>query len=219
LPFPQGAFSLAYTRQIEVMVRIEAGQLGRAAEVAVDLATLGEQHGFDSWALVGTAQHASVAAFSALSHNADDPTALAPHIATITAYLDAWRALGVISLITFYDALLARLLTAAGERETARQRLKIALALAADTGMHFYDAELIRLRAHTTDDPAQQRADLSAAIELARTQDARLFELRSALDLFEFEGDTVRPALAHAVDRFPVDGIWPELVRARTLLG
>ncbi len=218
LPFPQGAFSLAYTRQIEVMVRIEAGQLERAAEVAIDLATLGEQHGFDSWALVGTAQHASVAAFSALSHNADDPTALAPHIATITAHLDAWRALGVISLITFYDALLARLLTVAGERDTARQRLKIALALAADTGMHFYDAELIRLRAHTTDDTAQQRADLTAAADLARTQDAHLFELRCALDLFEIDGDTARPALARAVDRFPADGSWPELVRARTLL-
>jgi predicted ATPase len=153
-----------------------------------------------------------------LSHNADDRTALAPHIATITAYLDAWRALGVISLITFYDALLARLLIAAGERDTARQRLKIALALAADTGMHFYDSELIRLRAHTTDDTAQQRADLTAAVDLARTQDAHLFELRGALDLFEIDGDTARPALARAVDRFPADGSWPELVRARTLL-
>ena len=39
--------------------------------------------------------------------------------------------------------------------------------------MHFYDAELLRLRAHTTDDPVRRRADLVAAIELAREQDAR----------------------------------------------
>jgi class 3 adenylate cyclase len=219
LPFPQGAFSLAYARQIEVMIRIEAGQLDRAADVAIDLARLGEQHGFDSWALVGTAQHASVAAFSVLSSNTDDPAALQPHIATITAYLDAWRALGVISLITFYDALLARLLIAAGEFDAARQRLKIALDLAADTGMHFYDAELLRLRAHTTDVAAQQHADLTAAVDLARIQDARLFELRAALDHFEMSADAGRPALARAVAIFPADSAWPELVRARTLLG
>jgi hypothetical protein len=218
LHFPQGAFSLAYARQIEVLIRIEAGQLDRAAEVAIDLATLGERHGFDSWALVGTAQHASVAAFSALSNHAD-PAALQPHIATMSAYLDAWRALGVISLITFYDALLVRLLTAAGECDAARQRVKIALDLATDTGMHFYDAELLRWRAHSTADPAQRHADLAAALDLARIQDARLFELRSAVDLFEPDGGTARPALAQAVARFPADAAWPELVRARTLLG
>jgi class 3 adenylate cyclase len=219
VPFPQGKFSLAYTRQIEVMIRIEAGQLGRAAEVATELSRLGEQHGFDSWALVGTAQHASVAAFKALSDNAGDPTALRHHIATITAYVDAWRAFGVISLITFYDALLARLLTAAGEPDAARQRLKVALDLAVDTGMHFYDAELLRLRAHTAIDVAEQRADLTAAIELARSQDAYLFELRSALDLFESSREAGRVPLARALDRLPAGDCWPEVVRARTLLG
>ena len=116
-------------------------------------------------------------------------------------------------------ALLARLLIAAGEFDAARQRLKIALDLAADTGMHFYDAELLRLRAHTTDVAAQQHADLTAAVDLARIQDARLFELRAALDHFEMSADAGRPALARAVAIFPADSAWPELVRARTLLG
>lgn len=218
LPFPQGTFSLAYARQIEVMIRIEAGQLDRAADVAIELARLGEQHGFDSWALVGTAQHASVAAFSALSGNTDDPATLQPHIATITAYVDAWRTLGVISLITFYDALLARLLIAVGEFDAARERLKIALDLAADTGMHFYDAELLRLRAQTTDVSAERHADLTAAFELALAQDAPLFELRAALDLFEMNADAGRQSLARAVAASPNDSAWPELVRARTLL-
>ena len=64
LPFPKGAFSLAYARQIEVLIRMEAGQLRRATDAAIELATLGEQHGFDSWALVGAAQHATVSAVS-----------------------------------------------------------------------------------------------------------------------------------------------------------
>ncbi|ORW17946.1 ATP-binding protein [Mycobacterium palustre] len=219
LPFPQGAFSLAYARQIEVMIRIESGQHDRAAGIATELAALGEQHGFDSWALVGTAQHASVAAFRALSGPTVDPAALPAHIATITAYVDAWRALGVISLITFYDALLARLLIAAGDLDAANRRLQTALDLAADTGMRFYDAELIRWRAHATDDPAQQRADLTAAVDLAQSQGASLFELRSALDLFELSPETGRPALVQAAGALPADGAWPELVRARTMLG
>ena len=152
ITFPHGAFSLAYTKQVEVVIRIEAGQLRRAAEVAADVTALGEQHGFDSWALVGGAQQACVAAVVALSDCAADPTAdnrsaLGAHIATLTAFVDMWRALGVISLLTFYDALLARLLTAAGEHDAARDRLQIALDLAEESGMHFYDAELIRLRA------------------------------------------------------------------------
>ncbi len=42
---------------MELLIRLEAGQLHRAAEAAVELITLGEQHGFDFWALVGTAQY------------------------------------------------------------------------------------------------------------------------------------------------------------------
>ena len=219
LPFPKGAFSLAYGRQIEVLIRMEAGQLRRATDAAIELATLGEQHGFDSWALVGAAQHATVSAVSSLAENAGDASALEPHIATMTGYLDAWRALGVIALLTFYDAVLARLLIAAGRADEARCRLQIALDLADQTRMHFYDAELLRLRAHTTDDIASRHADLTAAVEKARGQDARIFELRAAADDFELCGEPARQPLMDALSRFPDDSSWPELARARTLLG
>ena len=42
-----------------------------------------------------------------------------------------------------------RLLIAAGQPEKARERLEMALGHAEETGMHFYDAELLRVRAHT----------------------------------------------------------------------
>jgi hypothetical protein len=219
LPFPKGAFSVAYARQIEVLIRIEADQLERAAEAAVELSRLGEQHGFDSWALVGAAQYATVGALSALAENAGGGAALGSHIATLTAFVDTWRAVGVIALITFYDAVLARLLTAAGQPDEARKRIQIALDLAQQTGMHFYDAELLRLRAHTTDDIASRRADLGTAVELARRQDARIFELRAATDDFECRGAPARQTLADALGRFPDDSTWPELARAKRLLG
>ena len=54
-------------------------------------------------------------------------------------------------------------LIAAGQPGQARARLDTALALARDTGMCFYDAELLRLRAHTHTDPDARRADVAAA--------------------------------------------------------
>lgn len=219
LPFPKGAFSLAYARQIEVLIRIEAGELERAADVAAKLGALGEQHGFDSWKLVGAAQHATVGALIALADNAGDAAALATHIATVTMFVDTWRAVGVIALITFYDALLARLLIAAGQLEEARARLQTGLDLARQTTMHFYDAELTRLRTFTTVDTELRRAALREAIELARSQDAWIFELRAATDYFGLFGEPGREVLMDALARFPSDSTWPDVLRARTLLG
>jgi class 3 adenylate cyclase len=218
LAFPQGAFSLAYVRQMEVLIRIEAGQLDRAMEVATALANGSMQHGFDSWAMIGAAQQSTVSALSLLADDSFDPAALQVHIATITSYVDLWRALAVRSLITIYDAVLARLLTAAGQHDAARDRLQLALDLADETGMHFYDTELLRLRVHTTDDIGSRRADLSAATELARRQGATIFQLRVAADSFELDADSARQELIDAVARFPKDSIWPELTRARALL-
>jgi hypothetical protein len=90
--------------------------------------------------------------------------------------------------------------------------------LADDTGMHFYDAELLRLRAHTYTDPAARQADVSAALALARRQGATLFELRAALDDFELRGQPAHAALVDVVRRMPAEGGVPELARAQELL-
>ncbi|CAN5783603.1 adenylate/guanylate cyclase domain-containing protein [soil metagenome] len=217
LDFPQGAFSLAYARQAEVLIRSEAGQLERASTVAAGLAELGEQHGFFSWSMVGAAQHATVTALVSLSEDAEDVD-LSTHIATLTAFIDAWRAYGVISLITFYDAVLARLLLAAGAREDAAARVQTGLDEAARTGMHFYDAELIRLRAATADDETARTTDLLAAANLARAQNAPVFELRAAVDDFVSRGRAARAGLADAISRFSAESDWPELAAARALL-
>jgi hypothetical protein len=92
------------------------------------------------------------------------------------------------------------------------------LALAEDTGLHFYDAELLRLRAHTHTDPDARRGDVYAALELARRQGAILFELRAVLDDFELRGVPTRAALLDVIERMPADGAWPELARARAAL-
>jgi hypothetical protein len=121
--------------------------------------------------------------------------------------------------ITFLDAVLARVLIAAGQPEAAHERLDTALALAQETGMCFYDAELLRLLAHTHDDPAARRADITAALTLAHRQGATLFELRAALDGVELRGQPMRAALVDSASRIPTDNAWPELARAHRILG
>jgi tetratricopeptide (TPR) repeat protein len=218
LGFPQGPHTLAYVRFVESWIRVEAGQLDRAAVVAADLGELAERHGFDVWRLGGATQQASVGGLAALGADDLDPTALSAHIATMTALLDTWRVFGLNLYVTIYDAALARLLTAAGQPEQARARLGTALGLADDTGMHFYDAELLRLRAYTHSGADARHADIAAALELARRQGATLFELRAALDDFELRGEVARAALADVVSRFPVDSGSPELARAEAAL-
>ena len=218
LDFPQGPFSLASVRFVEIWLRIEARQLDRAAVLAADLTDQAERHGFELLRLWAGIQQAAVSALAALGAGDRDPPALSAHIATMTSFVDTLRTVGLNLYPTFFDAVLGRLLTAAGQPEQARTRLDTALALARDTGMCFYDAELLRLRAHTHTDPDARQADIAAAIELARRQGATLFELRAALDDFELRGQPARAALADVVSRIPTNSAWPELARthART---
>jgi class 3 adenylate cyclase len=218
LGFPQGPFSLAYVICMEVWVGFEAGQLDRAAALAAEVSELAERCGFDLWLLYGATVRACVDGLASLSADKLDPTTLAAHIATITTLLDTWRTLELRMYVTFVDAILGRLLIAAGQPGQARARLDTGLALARDTGMCFYDAELLRLRAHTHTDPEASQADIGAALELARRQGAPLFELRAALDDFELRGEPARAELIDAVDRFPADSAFPELARAEALL-
>jgi len=103
--------------------------------------------------------------------------------------------------LTFFDSDLGRLLIAASQPQVAPERLDTGLQLAQDTGMRFYDAELLRLRAHTHTDEDARRADIAAALALARRQGATLFELRAALDDFELRGEPARATLVDVASR------------------
>ncbi len=218
LGFPQGPYSHAYARFYEVMMRIEAGQLERAAEVATDFAEQAELHGFQSWSLNAATQRAAVDALRSLAHGDVDPTELKTHIETVDALLDRWRELGMRILLNFYDGIIARLLSAAGRNDKARDRLNAALRFAEDTGVHFYDAQLLRLRAHTQHEQDAREADIRAAIKLARRQGAVVFELDAAADDVEHRGPVAHPTLMDAMAHFPVGSTWPKLARAHALL-
>jgi class 3 adenylate cyclase/tetratricopeptide (TPR) repeat protein len=215
LGYPQNAYNRAFTYFVEIWVRVEAGQLSEAAALVADLRQLSEQSGLDLWRLVGATEHATVKALAAMHAGADADTLLAV-ADKIAVRVDGSRLLHLNNYLTFKDAIIGRLLIAAGQPEQARQRLDMALKHAEETGMHFHDAELLRVRAHTFSDPRERCGALTTALEFARHQGATLFELRCLLDLFEIADD--RTELDDAVGRFVGDARWPEITRAQAIL-
>ena len=217
LGFPQNAHNRAHTYFMEIWVRLESGQITEAAALVDELRRQSEQSGLDVWRLVGATEHATVKALAALGANADAATMTA-RAENVARRVDASRLLHLNSYLTFHDAVVGRLLIAAGQPEKARERLEMSLRHAEETGMHFHDAELMRLRAHTFTDRKSRRAALTAALEFARYQGATLFELRCVLDFFDVVGDGDQSKLADVTSRFPGDGRWREYARAQRIL-
>ena len=217
LGFPQNTHNRAHSYFMEIWVRLESGHISEAATLATELRQLSEQTGLDLWQAVGATQRATVKGLAALSAG-DDATTLIAKAERIAMWVDGSRRMHLNVYLTFHDAIIGRLLVAAGEPAKARQRLEMALRHAEETGMHFYDAELMRVRAHTFTDSQERRNALAAALELTRHQGATLFELRCLLDLFDLASNGDSAELADVVRRLPGDTGWPELARAQRIL-
>ena len=216
LGFPQNAHNRAHTYFMEIWVALESGQMDKAAVLTAELRGQSDQSGLDVWRLVGATQNATVKALDALGGGAD-PATLAARAEKVARLVDGSRLVRLNSYLTFHDAVIGRLLIAAGQPEKARERLKWALQHAEETGMCFYDAELMRVRADTFTDTEERRNALADALEFARRQGATLFELRCLLDLHDLGGGD-HSELADAVRRFRGDGRWPEFTRAQRIL-
>lgn len=218
LAFPQGPFSLCYLRFIEVFMRLEAEQFDRAVELAAEIPERSERHGFDQWAAMGATLHLLATAMAAVDAGDVDSTSVSDGINAMLGWTAACRYVGALSFLTTFDGFAARLMIAAGRLDEARTQIDAGLSLAQDTGMHCYDAELLRLKAATLDDATERATLLQSAIELARRQKSPVFVLRAALDDHRLRGEDALTAVADAVTLFPADSTWPELAVARELL-
>jgi predicted ATPase len=128
--------------------------------------------------------------------------------------------------VPLYQALLAEIEAEMGE--SALSRIDSALALAHETGEHWSDSFLHRIRSKILLklDPANTAAAedaFRAAIASAQAQEARSFELQAALALAKLYQSTARPAdargvLAPALEGFlPTPEMW-EIAEAQALL-
>jgi class 3 adenylate cyclase/tetratricopeptide (TPR) repeat protein len=198
LDFPQGPWSTGYANWLGSWMWIEAGRLDLAGTAIAELQASSDRHGFDTWALMAATQSAVLDGITSLRSGDAGAAELSEHAEAISAYIELWEALELRVFLPFYFTSTGALLAAAGDADGAQKRYEESLELAARTGMHFYDAETMRLLAQLETDRDGVLTALRKALDLARSQAAPPFELRIALDLHALVGEPARRDLEEA---------------------
>src|SRR5262249_38660320 len=154
LGYPQRPYNDLYAIDMEIWVRAEAGQFDHARELVSELVKKSDRYGLDDlyWQLLGNTEQAMVEGRSLLASRDADPAAVAAPAQSLAQCVDVWRALGAATYRPFYWCMLGQFLAAAAEWDQARARVEVALQFTADSGVRFYDAELLRTQALTCTD-------------------------------------------------------------------
>jgi class 3 adenylate cyclase/predicted ATPase len=155
---------------------------------------------------------------------AGDPEQLMRMRQTVAAYHDT----GARLFEPLFGTLLAEMEAQAGQTEAALATLDAQLAAAGQSGQRWFEAEMHRVRGdlllkcHPPDAAAAEVAFMRA-IEIARSQQTRTFELCAALSLAKLyqatsRGEAARELLAPAVVGFSEGPELPEVAEANRLL-
>jgi predicted ATPase len=140
------------------------------------------------------------------------------------AYIDQGNRLNA----PLFQARLAELEAEERDADHALRRIDGALALANETGEHWTDALLHRIRGEILlkrdlGNPVPAEEAFLAAVAIAQAQKARSFELLASLALAKLYQSTGRPADAHAVLAPAFEGFsptpeMPEIAEAQAML-
>jgi predicted ATPase len=197
------------------IIRGDGGAARRAAEIVVKLS---QENALPLFTALGALQSAWASA--RLDHHETGVPELRQALAALTDQ-------GNKFLVPFFQGLLAEI-EAQDDAEGALTRIVEALTLAGETGEHWSDAFLHRLRGEILlqRDPANTAPAedaLLTAISVAQQQKARSFELRAALSLAKLYHLTDRAANAHAALASALKGFSPtrefrEIAEAQMLL-
>jgi tetratricopeptide (TPR) repeat protein len=135
---------------------------------------------------------------------------------------------GGLAFSPFFAGLLARLEAEGRRLDAASALVEETLTKAAQTGSHFSDSTLVRLRGDillkcNPANCAPIEEAFRSAIAIAKEQGARSYELLAALALAKLYQSTARPVEAHAVLAPALEGFlptpeMPEIAEARALL-
>jgi adenylate cyclase len=213
LGFPYSPFTTAYVNSLLALTRRMEGDHRGATTSTQAMLDLAERHGFAFFAVTGMLHRALDRAYAGEAGAIEElrgSVGVWRHVVMGEAY-SPWALVG-----------LADAEAAAGHTDEALAALDQALAVAAATGSEFYSAEALRrrgeLRAQAGD--AGGIADIEKALELARGQEARAFELRAAMALARIPGhsDAGRAAVLRALDGIPPDPANEDLREARSLV-
>jgi predicted ATPase len=211
--------TLVNAYQIQAMLEILRGDAEAARRAAQAIAGISREHGLALYLIRGTL-------FSAWARaKLEDRDAGSAEFQQALADCASG---GNKLFLPLYRGLLAEIETEGGDAEAALVGIDEALALAAETGEHWFDAGLHRIRGEillkqNPADPGPAEAAFLAAIAVARQQKARSFELRAALSLAKLYRACRRDADAHAALGSALDGFaptpeFPEIEEALALL-
>lgn len=169
------AFALCYLGIVEV----HRGEYAEAREHADQAAVLSAQHNLALWAALS--QIIRGWALTGLGHDGEGIDCLRDGVA-------AWTRTGAGAGITFYHSAQACALLASGRHQDATPILDEGMAAAEKNGEFFFHAELLRLRSEASaaaspGPSAINEALLHESLAVARKQQARAFELRTAITL------------------------------------
>jgi predicted ATPase len=138
------------------------------------------------------------------------------------------RATGSRVWQTYFLGLFAQTCDAAGRADEALSALRDALDMANRTGERLYEAELHRLKgewiiAHRHEQREEAENCFQRALAVARSQEAKMWELRAAISLARLWRDYARGKEAHGLlgavyDWFAEGFATPDLKEAETLL-
>lgn len=109
-------------------------------------------------------------------------------IATLENGLNKWRRTGARLWLPMFLASEAEACAVVGKLDQAMEGIEQAIAVASETGERWAMAEILRIKAEIVlaiDDGAQAQAEkiLLESMDIARAQQARSFQLRTACDL------------------------------------
>jgi predicted ATPase len=118
-------------------------------------------------------------------------------IAELVQAIARWKAIRSGALTPYFLELLAEAYAKNGQAEASLAALAEALEITARTHEGYVEAELYRLKGELQVDPAEAEVCFRQAIDVARRQKAKSFELRAATSLSRFYHQQGRDAEAH----------------------
>jgi adenylate cyclase len=146
----------------------------RTRQRAEEVVSLATEVALDAWLAWGTA----LRGWAIAAEGRPDEG-----IADLHQAVAGWTAAGVGGLRPYFLTLLADAYAKAGERSQALATVAEALTITDRTGEGYMRAELHRLQGELLEDPVEAEACLERAIDVARTQGAKSFELRAMTHL------------------------------------
>ncbi|MGH9041615.1 MAG: hypothetical protein ACRDZ3_15450 [Acidimicrobiia bacterium] len=185
LVFPIGPFTRAYAHTYASWFHQLASEPEQSADHARITMEISKEYGFATWLGAGWLHHSI--ALSMLG----PPQEAVP---LMEAGIAAWQGAGANLFLPYFLFRLADARRRAGDRSAALLAVEEGLAQTTRREERFVEAELRRLRGELIceSDPGPQatgESDLLAAIDVARHQGARTFELRAATSLHALQAN------------------------------